>query len=235
MITRGGVDLLAPVLLGFGIAFVGSVPIAGPLAAMVVRRATDKEYKSAFFVALGGALAEALIALALALLFPLLDNWVDNVVRIARGLGAVVLLVAGLALALRPNTGEGVRPRRRRTSFLVGLAAAGLNPTIVATWLLVVTSLYGLGLIRVSYLTAPLFALGVLAGVVAWFSLLLLLGERLENVITPSRRELVMRVIGVAMIAASVYFAIQLFRSPREPEAGDAERASTTARTTLLP
>lgn len=216
-------DILLPILLGFGIAFVGSMPIAGPLAVLVVRRATEREYRSAFFVTLGGALAEALVALVVGITFPLLGSLVANVVQLARGVGAAVLLAAGLLLLVRPQIGSGVRPRRRHTSIFVGMAAAGMNPTIVATWLLVLTSLYGVGWLSLSYTSALLFALGVLGGVVAWFSLLLLVGERLEHVITPARREILMRVLGIAMIAASVYLVAQLFRPER---AGDAARAS---------
>lgn len=209
-------DLLLPLLLGFGIAFIGSVPIAGPLAALIVRRATHGDYRNGLFIAFGGAIAEGLIALLVGLLFPLFGSFVDNVVSIARGLGAVVLLGAGILLFARPNTGESVVPKRRRVSFLVGAAAAGLNPTIVATWLLVITTLYGMNLLVARVATAPLFALGVVAGVVAWFAILLVVGERLMHVITDSRRILLMRVLGLAMIVASLYLAVRLFEGDRE-------------------
>jgi hypothetical protein len=109
---------------------------------------------------------------------------------------------------------------------LMGLAAAGMNPTIIATWLLIITTLYGMGLLHVSYTTAPLFAIGVALGVAAWFALLLVLGERFEHAITDRRREILMRSLGVALIGASVYLVIKLFSGQAEQRARN-QRASS--------
>ncbi len=204
-------DEVLPLLLGFAVAFVGSIPIAGPLAVLIVRRATRGDRRSGLFLALGGAIAEGLYALVIGIVFPLLAAFVDNLVQFARGLGAVVLLGVGALLLLRPATGESMTPQRRGTSFLLGLAAAGLNPTMLATWLLVVTTLYGMGLFEPRIATPFLFALGVVAGVVAWFALLLLAGERLMHEMTDARRLMLMRVLGGVMIALAIHFAIKLF------------------------
>jgi threonine/homoserine/homoserine lactone efflux protein len=228
------VDTLLPLLLGFVIAFVGSIPIAGPLAVLVVRRATQREYKSALFIAFGGATAEAMFALVIGIVFPLLGSLIDGVVQVARALGAVVLLGVGVLLALRPKTGEGFVPKRRRASFLMGLAAAGMNPTIIATWLLVVTSLYGMGLLHVRYTTAPLFAIGVALGTSSWFALLLVIGERFEHVITDRRREILMRALGVGLIGASVYLAVKLFSEAPESSSRASYVPSSAARAVAL-
>jgi threonine/homoserine/homoserine lactone efflux protein len=129
---------------------------------------------------------------------------------VARALGAIVLLAIGVALLARPRTQERVRVQGHHTSFVLGLASAGLNPTIVATWLVVVTTLYGMGLLDMSYAGAAAFAAGVTAGVLAWFAVVLGLGQALARLMTPERRALIMRSIGLLMIGSSIILAVRL-------------------------
>jgi threonine/homoserine/homoserine lactone efflux protein len=51
--------LVAPVALGFAFGFVGSIPVAGPIAALVLSRGLEGRARSALSLAAGAALAEA--------------------------------------------------------------------------------------------------------------------------------------------------------------------------------
>ncbi len=44
------------------LGFLGSVPLAGPIALLVFTRATQQDYRAAFLVGLGGAVAEGIYA-----------------------------------------------------------------------------------------------------------------------------------------------------------------------------
>jgi hypothetical protein len=51
--------LILPLIAGFCFGFMGSVPIAGPTSAMVLRVGIQGEYETALTIAVGGAISEA--------------------------------------------------------------------------------------------------------------------------------------------------------------------------------
>lgn len=62
-ITRGFLSRTAsPLLIGFCLGFIGSVPIAGPTSALVLKLGIQQKYWPGRAVAVGGALAESTYA-----------------------------------------------------------------------------------------------------------------------------------------------------------------------------
>ena len=53
---------LSPLVIGFCLGFIGSVPIAGPTSALVLKLGIQEKYWSGRAVAVGGALAESVYA-----------------------------------------------------------------------------------------------------------------------------------------------------------------------------
>lgn len=53
---------VTPALLGFALGFLGSVPIAGPTSAIVLKSGLQGEFKSGRTIALGSAMAESVYA-----------------------------------------------------------------------------------------------------------------------------------------------------------------------------
>ena len=49
-------------LLGFAFGWVGSIPVAGPVSALVVARGLEGRFSSGVWIAIGGGLVEALYA-----------------------------------------------------------------------------------------------------------------------------------------------------------------------------
>jgi hypothetical protein len=54
--------VLVTALLGLAFGFVGSIPVAGPISALVLYRGLDRRYKAATFIGVGGAVAEGAYA-----------------------------------------------------------------------------------------------------------------------------------------------------------------------------
>ena len=46
--------MLLAALIGLALGFFGSVPVAGPIAALVVSRGVQSRFRSGVFIALGG-------------------------------------------------------------------------------------------------------------------------------------------------------------------------------------
>ena len=59
------VRLLLPLLAGFCFGFLGSVPIAGPTSAVVLKLGIQGKYQQALTIAFGGAISEAVRAIAI--------------------------------------------------------------------------------------------------------------------------------------------------------------------------
>lgn len=202
-------DLVVAVGLGLVISFIGSIPIAGPLAVLILERAVSGRRVEGLFIALGGALAEAVYAFGVALLFPLLLGLSDTIVFVSRIAGAALVAGAGVLLCIRPDFIRRTGNTRRRGSFLTGLALSGLNPTLIATWTVVVATLHSHGLLGRSAGVAAAFGLGVGAGVTGWFALLVSLSHAAKDFFDGPRRTQTVRVLGVLLVCAGGYLVFR--------------------------
>src|SRR6187399_1069788 len=126
-------------MLGFGIAFIGSMPMSGPVAVLIMTRALRRERTPALLIALGASLVEATYAGAIAFFLPLLLGKTRAVVLASLGLGCLV--VTALGLLLLPAAVSKVADSSPRRGFLRGALSALLNPTLIATWTVAVSAL----------------------------------------------------------------------------------------------
>jgi threonine/homoserine/homoserine lactone efflux protein len=202
-------DIVVALVLGLVISFAGSIPIAGPLAVLILDRAVSGRRVEGLFVAFGGALAEALYAFGVALLFPLLLGLSDTIVFVSRIAGAVLVACAGVVLCIHPDFVRHAGSKRRRGSFVTGLALSGLNPTLIATWTVVVATLNSHGLLGRSAGAAVAFGLGVGAGVTGWFALLVVLSHAAKDFFEGPRRKQTIRVLGFVLVCAGGYLVFR--------------------------
>lgn len=174
-------SLLVAFGLGGGLAFAGSVPMTGPLALLVLDRIIAMQRRAAFWIALAGALVEGTIAAGVALLLPLILQHSEAIVLRARLSGAFVIFAVGITLTLRPELLRSIKTDRKRQSFAVGFLTTALNPTLLATWTVAVTTLHTNGLLAGGSGTWLVFGIGVGVGALGWFVLLLLLARRAQK------------------------------------------------------
>ncbi|HEU4536143.1 MAG TPA: LysE family transporter, partial [Polyangiaceae bacterium] len=193
--------------------FVGSMPVAGPIALLVFAYGAAGRARSAFYVALGAALAESLYAFVTFWGFAELLQRYPLVVPVSQALGSVVLLATGAYLLLRRRRDDAgpssERPRAKGGGkVLLGFTITALNPTLLVTWTAAVTALssaLGHGLRTADALP---FAAGACAGIVGWFTLLLALMHKYREKFSPRTLDRVARGAGALVLGLGVWFAV---------------------------
>jgi threonine/homoserine/homoserine lactone efflux protein len=205
--------MLTALALGFGMSFVGTMPVAGPISLLVLARGLEGRHRSGLLLAAGGAVGEgAYAALAWLGVGTLIPRF-PVMLHASRVLAAVILVTLGLLFLLRRNPEQAPAPPTDRGggSFAAGLAIAVVNPTFLATWTGAVTVVHAAGAAASAWV-APAFALGVAAGAVAWFWVLLTLVRRYSGRFRPQTLQATLRVLGAAMIGLGLWFAVVFVR-----------------------
>lgn len=201
-------SLLLPLGLGGGLAFVGSVPMTGPLALLVIDRLLGAQRRAALWIAAAGALVEGFIAALVATLLPLVLRHSEVIIRGARTSGALVIFGVGVTLAIRPELLSAIKTEHKRQSFTAGFLSTALNPTLLATWTVAVTALHDAGLLRGGPGAGLAFGVGAGAGSLGWFVLLALLARQLPVWRLTRHRARLGRAIGVVLaVVGAVLFA----------------------------
>jgi threonine/homoserine/homoserine lactone efflux protein len=201
--------MLIAALVGFLVGWIGSVPVAGPISALVVTRGIQGRFRAGVFIAVGSAVTEALYAF---LAFWGFSNFLTSypiVVPISRLFAAVILLTLGIVLLRQPPHRAAAEPPPQDSalgSLLVGASICALNPTLIATWTAVVTTLYSSELVAVTSSQALPFAAGAMSGIVGWFVVLLWIIHRYKQRFSLAALDRVVRGIGVFLIMVAAWF-----------------------------
>jgi threonine/homoserine/homoserine lactone efflux protein len=168
--------VLLACLAGFVIAFVGALPVAGPVAVLLVERALAGRLRESVAMAAGAAVPEGIYATAACLGAEALLASHPRLVPLAHGLGALFLLGIGISLwrGARPATGTaavGALPAVPRfiwaspeaRAALTGLVLVAVNPTLLVTWSAASAPLVGFGALATP-LHAVSFGVGAALG-----------------------------------------------------------------------
>ena len=288
-----------PAVLGFVIGFAGSVPIAGPCAAVVFKHGIQGEYAGGRAVAMGSSLLEATWAGVAYVSFGHLASKLDVIVPFSKVIGAVLLLLLGLvfmrykgkdgagggkvgpvhsrkssdppggaasssslkldrhdSLALTAGGGDRGGGRRRvevqqpptpqqqqpaqpstrfqgiplmsasklkdegsggkdsghsagfnRRKLLLGASLSALNPGLLATYGGALSAIVGSVPLEFTRARALCFAVGVVAGINTWFSILLRLLKRYQTAIKPQAVRKFVRAMGYVLFVLGLYVA----------------------------
>jgi threonine/homoserine/homoserine lactone efflux protein len=182
--------MLTAALVGFVLGFLGSVPVAGPIAVLVLERSLAQRYADAEGIAVGGAVAESLYAAAAFLGFGVLVNRFPVLLVGARVAGALILVV--VAHALWNGRNRPIETRKPRTAvagrlrgFGLGFSVTAMNPTLLATWSVVSALAFGAFSLRLTWGSAFSFPIGAGLGVASWLLIFVRIlrrgGERLSD------------------------------------------------------
>jgi len=200
--------------LGFLLGFFGSVPIAGPIAVMVVAYGVSNRIRSGLYLAAGGAVAESFYAFIAFWGFAELVRRYAFVVSIANGVAALVFVVLGCwFFSYRPSQNEANAWQTKSNgggTFLLGFTVTALNPTLLLTWTGAVSTLSSF---RGGWLTsthALPFAIGTFGGIVSWFALLLGGIRRYQRRLASPALRYLMRSAGILLVALGIWFATKL-------------------------
>ena len=205
-----------PVLLGFALGWLGSMPLAGPVSALVVKRGLTGRTLHGLMVATGAALAETgWCAAALFGYGALLDRW-DWLRPAAGAVGGVLLVTLGLRLALGRHAREltQVSPTTARRGwvgeFILGFSIVTVNISVLLSWLGVLAALHALGIELITRDARLQFITGLPLGIMAWFSLLIWLLGHTRTRISHDWVGRALRVLGVVLSGAGVYALVMV-------------------------
>lgn len=206
--------MLVALVIGFVLAFVGSMPVAGPIAVIMVGKGLEGQRRPGLYIAIGAAVCEAGYA-CLAFLgltaafgrFPLL-------VPISRVLGCVILIALGVYFLVRsPKARAADAPpsskQPRYGHLALGFSITLFNPTLIITWTAAVTAAQSTGLLRVHAYDAFPFAGGVAVGIVTWFSVLLWLLQRFQKKLSNERLGSIIKGMGVLLVVCGLGFGLR--------------------------
>ncbi len=193
MATGGGTLSLG---LGLALGAVGSVPLAGPISVLVLRRGVAGRTSEGRAAAAGAAVAEGIHAyLAFRGLSWIVVRWPQALI-VSEIFGVAVLILAGVWLWLRPMPrsvgavsdpdplppGLGRLPWGGRqgnpTHLALGFLLTGANLSILLNWTAVLGVLSRFGYHPGGGADGLLFAVGVAIGIAVWFELALRLLAR---------------------------------------------------------
>jgi threonine/homoserine/homoserine lactone efflux protein len=201
-------------LLGFLFGFIGSMPVAGPVAVIVFGRGIEDRGRSGLYIAIGSAVAESVYAyLAFWGFSAFLTQykWIEIV-----STGAAALILSGLGLRFmfrKPPAeppGEGVRRHvGKKRHFTLGFLLTALNPTLIATWTAAVTTVYSLQIVNFDESGALPFSIGAATGIVTWFATLLYLLKRFRARVSPGVLNRVVRVMGGFLVVLGIGIAVR--------------------------
>lgn len=208
--------MILAALFGFAFGFVGSMPLAGPIAVLVLARGLARAYRSGAAIALGSAVAESAYAFLAYWGMSELVSRFPVAVLVAKGAAVAILLGLGVVFVLR-RAGEagrgGAEDERVGSGFALGLTLTALNPTFLATWSAAVAVLHSTRLVPATLAAAVPFALCAGAGIFAWFAAMLALLERNEGRLEPVHVAWAMRVVGVALLGMAAWAALDFARA----------------------
>ena len=212
-----GTSILFALLAGSIMGFVGSMPIAGPVAVLVLERGLVRRGREGLGVAIGAATAESIYAFLAYWGLGTVLYASPMLLRVSRLVGAGVMITLGIYLATRKSAPRTLEPDnpvpggRKRRGFLLGLSVTFLNPTIIVSWTMVTATVHSTGWVAPGLLSAIVFALGVGVGIVVWFATLLHLLHRFQSGLRPQTVDRVLHVTGWLVVAIGVALGVRPF------------------------
>ncbi|MFO0548088.1 MAG: LysE family transporter [Polyangiaceae bacterium] len=207
--------MLTAALIGFCFGFFGSVPVAGPIAALVLKRGLTGRFQSAALVGAGGAIAEAIYAFLAFWGFASYLARYPVIEPISRGVAAAILIGLGISFARYRGAREAKEKQGTDSPFksaALGFTITALNPTLIATWTAATSTLYSTNLVRFDPEAALPFSGGAMVGIGGWFVLLVGLLRRYRGRFDQKKLDLVVRVIGGLIVVLGVWFAWRFVR-----------------------
>lgn len=205
-------QLVAICVMAIAFGFVGSMPLAGPIAILAVSRATQKKYGDAARIGVGAAAAEGIYA---GLAFWGYTTFLARhaiVVPISHGATAIVLVGVGIRFMVWTPTEGTKQSANHAGTALLGFSVSAINPTLLLTWSAAVAFLYSKGLTEPPALYAVPFGLSAAAGIGAWFLALSALLRRYGGKLPTVALTWTVRGMGLLLAVLGSWSGVQLAR-----------------------
>ena len=167
-----------PFFVGGLLAFLGAIPVAGPVSALVLKLGLKRHSTEAWLFACGAAIAESIYVLLAFFGFSVLLQRIPYFEAASRGLAGVILVAIGSYFLFSQSASRIGQPDQRKkmskkSSFFIGFMVSLVNPTLMASWTAIITTLYGYHVFQYSVANSIAFAIGVPIGISCWFAVML--------------------------------------------------------------
>ncbi len=209
--------MIAILVLGLALGFLGAVPIAGPISVLVLAQGLRAGFQKAFATAVGGALAEGLYAFLAFWGVRSIMTGSSIAKEASYGITSAMLFVVGILLLKKkkkPLEQERLsESTQTKGGFLLGLTVSIFNPTLLFTWAAASQAIISSRLLVIGPWEALPFALGVTTGLICWFFVLLALIARYRTKFRQSSLETAVHWIGLAIMAIAGVFALLQIKS----------------------
>lgn len=202
--------------LGIVIGFLMCIPV-GPINVWVVNTLIKHNFRSAFSIALGGALMDFtyfMVILSGLSFF----RFSPTTVLILKIIGVLFLLVFGVReIFYRPkvlNDQEKALKKIPHSSsfFLMGVLIYTSNPTLIATMTGLAAMIKSWGLFNEGLVNHTLLSLGLAAGSTLWFFILLKGVMKYQARIPERFFKVFARSSGVLIVLFSIYMAFNVYK-----------------------
>jgi threonine/homoserine/homoserine lactone efflux protein len=213
-------SFVAVSLVALVFAFVGSLPLAGPIAVLVVSNGANGRYKDALLIASGAAVAEGVYAFLAFWGFATFLTRHALVLPISHGVTAAILFALGVHFLFFKLKDDGPMSGREAKGgrFWVGFSVSALNPTLLATWGAVTTFLYSKQIIHMTALLAVPFGAFAAAGVILWGLVMVRLLRRFRHQLPRAALTWTIRAMGVLLIGVAAWSVVELARYILDPK-----------------
>jgi threonine/homoserine/homoserine lactone efflux protein len=208
--------VIIALVIGFVFAFIGSIPIAGPIAVIVLSKGLEHRNRAGLFIATGAAVAEAIFAFLAFWGFSAVLSRYPTLIPATRLVGCLILVALGIYLAVRtPKSKEAQQQKDKKgvvgvRNILLGFSMTIVNPTLLVTWTAAVGAAHSTGILDMQPHNAFPFSLGVCGGIIAWFAVMLATMAKLHHKMNPEKMQRVIKIIGVVLIVLGSAFAIRV-------------------------
>ena len=165
--------MLTAFTFGFLIAFVSSLPMAGPVGALMLGKGLDGQSRAALHIGWGCAAAEGLYAALAFLGFSALLARYPLLGPTSQAIAAVMLFGLGFHFVMRKRLPRGAvaedlaRPLR---GFLTGFTVTALNVSLLATWGAGATLTLSASNLDPDALLSLPFGMGAVVGMSVWYA-----------------------------------------------------------------
>jgi threonine/homoserine/homoserine lactone efflux protein len=203
-------ETVAASLVALVFGYIGSIPLAGPIAVMQLSRGARGRFSEALRIGLGAAVAEAIYAGAAFWGYTTLLGHHPLVLPISHGVTAAVLVVLGVRFAFWTPCDKKDERERRAGTVLLGFAVSAMNPTLLVTWGAVVAFLYSEKLGHMPAVAALPFGLCSGSGVALWSATLVAVLRRYEGKVPRKALKWAVRTLGIALAAIGTWSGVQL-------------------------
>ncbi len=202
--------MFVALLIGLISGFVGAVPVAGPISAIVFKQGIRGRYSKGRWVALGAAFAESGYAFLAFIGFNHVLANQKHLLNFSNALAALILGVLGVyffrskKLRTPAVTSVEVGLTQGSKAFLTGVSVTAINVSLLVTWTTAITALSSFELFESTLMTATFFSLGVGVGIFAWFALLLMLLGKYKGHFSARVFDLGLKGVGTALVSLSL-------------------------------